>query len=241
MCNDLSELKVKKIIIMKKLLLFLILCVANPAFVGCSDEEQGAQGGSGSENKVATGTHEGHQWVDLGIGVKWATCNIGATTPEEYGDYFAWGEISPKTEYTTENSITYGRHIDEVAVVGNPSYDAARANWGGKWRLPSHLDMYILMEECSWISCIQEGHEGYKIVGPNGNSIFLPAAGLYSYNPNFGHDGGSLLDAEKVGLYWTSDPSNSNRDAYVLEFQRDYFELDRSARCSGVTIRPVLD
>ncbi len=221
---------------MKKLLLFLILCVANPAFVGCSDEEQGAQGGSGSENKVATGTHEGHQWVDLGIGVKWATCNIGATTPEEYGDYFAWGEISPKTEYTTENSITYGRHIDEVAVVGNPSYDAARANWGGKWRLPSLWDIYLLEDLCSWISCVQEGHEGYKIVGPNGNSIFLPAAGRY--------DGRSLLGAEEVGVYWTSEPTTSNiynRYAYVLEFQRGYFKTNDWERAYGLTIRPVFD
>ena len=78
------------------------------------------------------GSSNGHDWVDLGLSVKWATCNVGATSPEEYGDCFAWGETSPKTEYTEENSLTYGKQMSDIA--GNAQYDAARANWGGAYK-----------------------------------------------------------------------------------------------------------
>ena len=99
--------------------------------------------------KPTTGTERGHEWVDLGLpsGVKWATCNVGASDPWEYGDYFAWGETSPKSEYTKENSKTYNRNMGDIS--GNPNYDAARANWGGSWRIPTKKEFHELGTECT--------------------------------------------------------------------------------------------
>ena len=79
--------------------------------------------------------HNGHEYVDLGLSVKWATCNVGASSPEDTGYDFAWGETKPKATYTESNSVTYGNSsIGNIA--GDARYDAARANWGGSWRLP---------------------------------------------------------------------------------------------------------
>lgn len=223
---------------MKDVLLFLVLFMAMPAFVGCSDDE-----GSDSQGNSTTGTtkgsHNGHEWVDLGIGVKWATCNIGASTPEEYGDYFAWGETTPKSSYTEENSKTCGRAIE--SIVGDTSYDAACAIWGGGWRMPNVNELNILKNDCTWISCIQEGHEGFKIIGPNGNSIFLPAAGYCSGTDN--------QEAEIAGYYWTTSLVYSRynshpvllNQAYSLVFTKSWYESRGTDRWMGLTIRPVLD
>ncbi len=82
------------------------------------------------------GKPEGHEYVDLGLSVKWATCNVGATKPEEYGNYYAWGETATKSEYTEDNSLTYGKQMRDIS--GNAQYDAATANWGGTWRMPTN-------------------------------------------------------------------------------------------------------
>ena len=137
------------------------------------------------------GKHEGHGYVDLGLSVKWATCNVGATSPEDYGDYFAWGETETKSEYTEENSATYGLSISQLESQGyidgagnlNPQYDAAAANWGGDWRMPTVAEMWELINNCTWTWTTQNGVSGYNVEGPNGNSIFLPAAGYICANP----------------------------------------------------------
>lgn len=149
-------------------------------------------------SKPATGRERGHQWVDLGLpsGVKWATCNVGASEPWEYGDYFAWGEVNTKTEYTERSSKTYNRDTGDIS--GNPTYDAARANWGGSWRMPTKAECEELLEKCNWTWTTSGGKKGYKVVGPNGNSIFLPAAGCrYDTSNN---------SAEISGGYWMSTP-----------------------------------
>lgn len=91
-----------------------------------------------------------HEYVDLGLpsGTKWATCNVGANIPEEYGDFYAWGEITTKSEYTTENCVTYGESMDDIS--GNPNYDVARAKWGGSWRMPTKSEMRELVYNCNW-------------------------------------------------------------------------------------------
>ena len=78
-----------------------------------------------------TGELNGHEWVDLGLSVRWATCNVGSSVPSGYGDYYAWGEIETKMEYTEENSVTYGVELGDIS--GNPQYDVATANWGEGW------------------------------------------------------------------------------------------------------------
>ena len=92
----------------------------------------------------------GYEYVDLGLpsGLKWATHNIGAAAPNERGDYFAWGEINTKAEFTEMNCTSYGLNMQDIA--GDPQYDAARANWGATWKVPSKKDFEELMNECTW-------------------------------------------------------------------------------------------
>ena len=175
----------------------------------------------------------GHKYVDLGLSVKWATCNVGASQPHEYGDYYAWGETSTKSSYTTDNSKTYKkRRMGDIS--GNASYDAARANWGGSWRLPTKREMEELVNKCTWTWTSQSGVNGYKVTGPNGNSIFLPAAG-YCY-------GTSRNRVGEYGNYWSSTPYEGNDYyAYYLFFSSGGHRVDWSGRYSGRTVRPVSD
>ncbi len=178
--------------------------------------------------------YNGHTYVDLGLpsGIKWATCNIGASSPSDYGYYYAWGETTRKAAYTTSNSVTYGKSMGNIS--GNPEYDAARANWGGSWRLPSLSECVELNNQCTWTWTNQGGHNGCRVTGPNGNSIFLPAAGC--------RDGSSLEDAGDIGFYSISTPYESNtQDAYGLFFNssRGGNGLGRGTRSLGLPVRPV--
>lgn len=197
---------------------------------------------SNAGNEHLSGKNNGHKYVDLGLSVKWSTCNIGATTPEEYGNYYAWGEIIIKGQYSENNSITYDKYCTDIA--GNPKYDAARANWGGTWRLPTAKEFDELKNECTWQWKTCNGVDGYMITGPNGNSIFFPAAGSRYL---------TALDYEKdYGLYWTSTPSDEyNIYSFSFDFinykigkeigldDGDLYRLEENERCNGLSIRPV--
>lgn len=182
---------------------------------------------------VLTGTINGHEYVDLGLSVKWATCNVGADSPSDYGDYFAWGETSIKSDYTNENSTTYEKSMGDIS--GDSQYDAARAKWGSTWRLPTKAEIEELVSRCKSQWTTQGGHNGYRVTGPNGKSIFLPAAGtLASVSLN------SLNDVYEYGGYWSSTPCDSaTYGAYNLFLASDYFERYWSLRYYGHTIRPV--
>ena len=178
------------------------------------------------------GKHNSHEYVDLGLSVKWATCNVGASKPEDCGDYFAWGETMTKSSYTEGNSKTYGKSMGDIK--GNSSYDAARANWGGKWRMPTKAEMQELRDRCNWEWTTQNGVNGYKVTGPNGNSIFLPAAGYRL--------GSSLYNAGSYGEYWSSTPNESNSSrAYYLYFDSDNHFMGNYHRNYGQSVRPVLE
>ena len=133
-------------------------------------------------SSAKSGTINGHEWVDLGLSVKWATCNVGASKPSDYGNYYAWGETKTKPTYTEENSKTYGKSSYNYDIGGKSSVDAARANWGGTWRLPTMAECQELVDKCTWTPTTQGGSNGCRVSGPNGNSIFLPAAGFYREN-----------------------------------------------------------
>ena len=186
------------------------------------------------EEKERQAKYTGHEWVDLGLSVKWATCNIGAATPEEYGDYYAWGETRTKSTYTEDNSTTYGKTYGDIS--GDARYDAARANWGGSWRMPTKAECQELVNNCTWQWTNKNGVAGYKVIGKNGNSIFLPAAGH--------RKGSSLDDAGEYGYYWGSTPDESSTEAannYFFYFSHsgdDYF-TGGGYRYYGFTVRPV--
>ena len=188
--------------------------------------------------------YNGHEYVDLGLpsGLKWATCNVGATSPEDYGDYFAWGETETKEDYSSSTSLTYGFSISELKSQGyidengnlTASHDAATANWGGAWRMPTKAEFEELKNNCSWKWTTQNGVNGYKVTGTNGNSIFLPAAGCRS--------GSSLYDAGSDGYYWSSTPNESRSDsAWSLYFNSSEFDMNSIYRGNGRSVRPVIE
>ena len=224
----------------KTLKRFAMLSVAMLlAFAGCEDDFGQGQdrdnNGGGSGGGVATGTISGHDYVDLGLpsGLKWATCNVGATTPEDYGNYYAWGETTTKSEYSIENSLTYGRDMGDIS--GNVNYDAARANWGSNWRMPTKAEMEELRDNCTWTWITQGNVNGMKVTGPNGNSIFLPAAGYCN--------GSSHYYVGEIGHYWSSTPNESDtRSACFFDFgtfDRDDLDVHWEYRSYGHSVRPV--
>ena len=190
-----------------------------------------------------------HEYVDLGLSVKWASYNVGATNPEDYGDYFAWGETEPKEQYDwstykyckgssstmikycTNSSYGYNGFTDNKTVL-DPEDDAATANWGGSWRMPTDAEMTELREQCTWTWTTQNGVNGYKVVGKNGNFIFLPAAGCMYY---------SILNrAGSYGLYWSSSlEASSPRNAYYVDFISGHVRRSYSNRGDGRSVRPV--
>ena len=190
-------------------------------------EDSSLAGGNSNNN---SGDDEEYDCVDLGLSVKWATCNIGAESPEDYGDYFAWGETEPKATYTEGNCKTMDKNIGEIS--GNPAYDAATANWGGSWRMPTYDECQELVDNCTWTWTTQNGVKGYKVKSKkNGNNIFLPAAGY--------RDGSSLHDAGYRGYYWSSSPSEEWYFAYYFAFESSEYFYAWDNRFCGSSVRPV--
>ena len=179
----------------------------------------------------ADGTINGHEWVDLGLSAKWATCNVGASSPLDYGDYYAWGETKTKSEYTEDNFCANAMYLGDIS--GDIRYDAARANWGDTWRLPTQAEIQDLLDRCDWKWINQGGHNGYRVTGPSGKSIFLPAAGYRTSSLHFADEEG--------GLYWSSTPNESHdRRAVCLYFSNPVHNQDWDFRGLG-SIRPVSD
>ena len=226
---------------MKKLKFLAAVCCMAAVFTACEKNEP-------SDN--ATGTANGHGYVDLGLpsGTKWATCNVGATKPEEYGSYYAWGETEPKTNYDWStykwcngdyDTLTKYCTDSNYGTVDNKTVleladDAAHANWGGAWRMPTDAEWTELRENCTWTWTIKNGVNGYEVKSEaNGNSIFLPAAGY--------RDNDDLNFAGNYGYYWSSSLSMGYPyNAWVVDFYSDYVYRSYYSRCIGQSGRPVL-
>ena len=179
----------------------------------------------------ATGLNNSKGYVDLGLSVKWATCNVGATMPEEYGDYFAWGEIKPKQRYDYDN-YTSSSNSSTLPLYA----DAAHVNWGGSWRMPTRAEQDELIDtnNCTWTWITQNGVNGYKVTSKkNGNSIFLPAAGERLNS--------SLYGAGSSGDYWSSSLSTDSSRAYGLYFDSSDVDWGSGSRYYGLSVRPVCE
>ena len=173
--------------------------------------------------------------VDLGLSVKWANCNVGANEPQDYGDYFAWGEVTPKQSFSANNYQYYtnGSFVDIGNDISGTQYDAATHNMGEGWRMPTKAEYEELINKCQWKFVNFRGQRGWKVTGPNGNMIFLPAAGsmLYDWNE----------DESINGFYWSSNVADNNREVHTLfTTMRDYkMYYSHMNRFEGRTIRAV--
>lgn len=176
--------------------------------------------------------------VNLGLSVRWNKRNLGALYPEEYGDYYAWGEIETKSTYSwsnykwckgfSEQPLKYGP-VDEKYVL-DPSDDVAYRR--GMWRMPTAKEMEELVTRCHWTWITLNGVKGYNVEGPNGNSIFLPAAGFRS--------NGVIKCVGEYGRYWANSAhQNLPQAAYFIGFTPEEVELSANERFYGHTIRPV--
>ena len=214
------------------------------------------------EPNMVSGSIEGHDFVDLGLpsGTLWATCNVGAEVPEGYGDYFAWGETEAKmvydwttykycdgnmyslTKYCSDSIYGYNGFVDNLTELQIED-DAAAANWGGVWRMPTETQWKELMNNTVATWTLRNGVEGWFFSANNGNALFLPASGSGDYlgggNNGFGY----------IGHYWSSshyvgDMIDPNEDLYktgvwFLDFVSNDRSMKIGSRAMGMTIRPV--
>ena len=188
------------------------------------------------------------EMVDLGLSVKWASFNLGATKPEEYGDYFAWGETEPNwnynwstykwckggngtmTKYCNNSIYGYDGFTDNKTAL-DPEDDAATVAFGGSWRMATYGEWKELYNNCTWTLTTQNGVNGRLVTGPNGNSIFLPAAGY--------RDGTRLYNAGSRGYYWSSSLYTDDDRAYNAYFDSGGVGWGYYSRFLGLSVRPV--
>ena len=206
------------------------------------------------KHNSGNGSYNGHDYIDLGLpsGTMWATCNVGADTPEDHGDYFAWGETQPKAVYTDSNYVySLGGYDDFTKYCTKPEFgyngftdnlktlessdDAATVNWGEGWRTPTINEWIELLTKCSYTFITRNGVKGCLFTARNGNSIFLPVRG------RIGNDKSSIEDNK--GNYWSSS-LNKGMPIYAKGFQFiiDYDDCDiydDFSRCAGYSVRPV--
>ena len=205
-----------------------------------------------SKNGYYIGIENGYEWVDLGLpsGIKWASCNVGAEKPEDYGNYYAWGEVLPKEDYSwitykyangDYNKLT--KYCNDASKGDNgftdnkttlePEDDAAHVNWGSNWRMPTDAEWQELQDNCTWTWTTQNGINGYQVTSQkNSNSIFLPAAGY--------RNDASLYDVGYYGGYWSSSLDEGYPFVVrYLYFFSDYVDMDSRDRHYGLSVRPV--
>jgi TPR repeat protein len=204
-----------------------------------------------AKSRPTTGMENGHEWVDLGLSVKWATCNLEASSPSDFGGYFAWGEMKTKEKYywtytrfcLDDDGKRFERYNTKsnYGPVDNKTRldlagDAASSNWGGGWRTPTKEEINELISNCKWTWTTQEGKKGYKVTSKkNGNSIFLPAAGVVDSQGIVDGQGGTTLSG-----YWSSSLDTKNPlHAFALAFTNDKFFYGPGRRISGRSVRPV--
>ncbi|MCD8206429.1 MAG: hypothetical protein LUD72_00675, partial [Bacteroidales bacterium] len=183
---------------------------------------------------------DGHEYVDLGLSVMWATCNIGAREQFEHGSYYAWGETRTRSDYSINNSVTHKMKL--LGIAGNPQYDVASAVWGGTWRLPTKEEMEELIKRCRWEWIPKGGYRsynnyngcsGYKVTAQNGNSIFLPTTGfIYGKSREYVDVMGKYLSATAPSSY-----PRTACDMVFLYQKEPLLQLD--SRGIGCCVRPV--
>lgn len=223
------------IMIMRKLSVLCLLLFASLMRVCAQDAD--------SIRNISTA-----QMVDLGLSVNWAGYNIGASAPEQTGNYYSWGELETKTAFYRSRYAhckdRVAQHIGDCISAGE--HDVARKEWGGTWRMPTAAELEELRDSCQWSWTVHNGMDGCVVTGPNGNSIFLPAAGIFW--------GDELQSKGKEGWYWTGTLSDTDSECAKIAFFEfsqytpEYLAvmdivdpLTEAKRIGGQTVRAVCD
>lgn len=180
--------------------------------------------------------YNGYEYVDLGLpsGTKWATCNVGAASPEEIGNYYAWGDPKIKIQYLAENCSTFGVELGDISA--NAEYDIATAMWGGAWRMPTEAEARELKDNCKFEWDAVNNVAGAVVTGPNGNKIFLPAGGFATES--------NIDFAESEGAYWTSSPDPTDPlfySCFLYFYNNNFTNIGWFSRYAGLLVRPVAD
>ena len=227
---------------MKKFRFFAAFCCAAAVFAACDKSDEPKNGSNNNDSNNDDPKNDTKEAVDLGLpsGLKWATYNVGATKPEEYGNYYAWGETATKETYSWDtykhgDGETFSKYnTTDGKTTLEASDDAATTNWGSAWRMPTDGEWTELRENCEWIwtdSYQTTGVAGYWVTGKNGNTIFLPAAG-YRY-----FDG--LVDAGYYGYYWSSSLNTDYPGRAWLAYFSSVNVCRDDYRFYGHSVRPV--
>lgn len=197
--------------------------------LGTDEGDKEGKSASAAASSIAE-AKSGIEAVDLGLSVRWASCNIGADTPEEYGDYYAWGECEVKDSYGSDESKSYDR---PYAATLQPEEDVATQKLGDGWRMPTEEEFLELIEKCEWREAERDGCCGFEIVAPNENTLFLPAAG-HKYDTTLYHDGWEAL-------YWSASAvaDNDNKRAKALQANNHERSLQEHYRYYGAQVRAV--
>ena len=218
-------------------------------------KDNNEEGNKEDENASITGIENGYEYVDLGLSVKWATCNVGASKPEDYGKYFAWGETLEKITYYAFDTYKWWNDSEITKYCTNSRYgmvdnktildlsdDAAHVNWGGRWRMPTDAELIELRTECTWRFTTQNGVYGCKITSKiNGNFIFLPAAGyrMTAWSDIADKIVSILSNAGTCSYYWSSSlDANRPDNALLVHFDASYVHSSK-VRYHGCPVRPV--
>lgn len=168
--------------------------------------------------------------VDLGLSVKWASHNVGASSPEDPGGYYSWGETEEKSDYTWN---TYSIGKNDIGDIYGTEYDVAYVKWGKEWRMPTQAEMLELESKCTFEWAKRNGNKGIVVTGPSGNTIFLPAGGA-KYSLSEGISGKN----EKV-KYWSGSHAEYNDAGGSLRIQQLRTGSLSHVRYAGFNVRPV--
>ena len=225
------------------ILVFTAILTVGIMLNACGDDEVDSTSDSTEDNAdkteeqlSKTGTINGHSYVDLGLSVKWATCNVGTDNPEEKGSFFAWAEIEEKDSYSMETysfrDPATGKIRDiEYENISGTKYDAARVQWGGSWRMPTRAEFVELFSNCSSQDFKYKGVSGMLFTASNGNCVFLPLSGE-KYN-------GDKYGGEYKGSYWTSEGNTHSAHPFCITYSVNQTGVYSS--WNGLVIRPVSD
>lgn len=214
---------------MKKVFSLMLLLATTFIFTSCGgDDEDEPAPPTPPQTEIPT-LINGHEYVDLGLSVKWAASNIGASTPEDYGGYYAWGEVDEKENYSQKTYKYYrsGSYVDIGNNICRTKYDVAHTDWGATWRMPTLAEFEELENNCKKEVIQLNGVNGCRYTAKNGKSIFLPMAGCKMYT--------TIDDKGTECAYWCGTKEGIRAYVHIVSYSNTLLGI----RYLGCSVRAV--